>query len=195
MTGVIDLVLAGHQRIRLLQQALAGAGRPGGESDSAWALAIVWDRLADMIEVQAAAEQEVCYLPMAAASCWTQEQMSNAVADLDEIREAVTEARLETVGSRAWWRAVTAALSACAAHFGRQEEGVLADFGRRADRRLRQQLGGQWSAFIAAQVRDLAGDDHVGDTACEFCQWPLNASHQHVLDIKGCAALCACQCC
>jgi hypothetical protein len=31
MTGVIELVLAGHQRIMLMQQALADAGRPGGD--------------------------------------------------------------------------------------------------------------------------------------------------------------------
>ena len=51
MTGVIDLVLAGHQRILLLQEALADAGRPGGHSGPGRALAMVWDRLAAMIEM------------------------------------------------------------------------------------------------------------------------------------------------
>lgn len=82
MTSIIELVLAGHQRILLLQQALADTGRPSGDQDRAWALAMVWDRLAAMIEVQAAAEEEVCYLPMAAAGCWSQRQMADAVADL-----------------------------------------------------------------------------------------------------------------
>lgn len=195
MTGIVELVLAGHQRILLLQQALADAGRPGAQRDSARALAMVWGRLADMIDVQAAAEEEVCYLPMVAARSWSWQQMEDAVADLDEIREAVAEAQLETAGSRAWWRAVKAALSACAEHFDRQEEGVLADFARRADRRLCQQLGGQWSAFITARIRDLAPDDQAGGAACQLCQWPLPASHPHVLDSRGRAALCACHCC
>jgi hypothetical protein len=194
-TGVIELVLAGHQRILLMQQALADAGPSDGNGDSPWALAVLWDRLADMIEIQAAAEEEVCYLPMVSARSWTWQQMTDAVADLDEIREAVAEARLEAVGSQAWWLAVKAALSACAEHFDRHEEGVLADFASRADRPLGQQLGGQWSAFITAQIRDLAGDGHVGDAGCQLCPWPLPASHPHVLDIGGCAVLCACHCC
>lgn len=91
----------------------------------------------------------------------------------DEICEAVAEARLETAGSRAWWRAVKAALSACAEHFGRQEEDVLADFARRAYRRLCQQLGSQWSAFTTARIHDLVPDSQVGDAACQLYQWPM----------------------
>ena len=193
-SGITELVLAGHQRILLMQQALNDAGRPGGEWGSAGALATVWDRLADLIEVQAAAEEEICYLPMVEASSWSREQMQDAVADWDEVCEAVAEARLLPVGSRPWWRAVKAALSVCNKHFDRQE-GVLADFRNYADRPLRQRLGGQWSAFIAARICELSAGSHAGDAACQLCRWPLTASHRHVLDTKGCAVLCACPCC
>jgi hypothetical protein len=189
---IVELVVAGQHRILLIQRALRDAGRPRG---SAWALATVWDRLADMLDVHAAAEEEICYLPMVAASSWSREQMRDAVAELGEIRDAAAEARLLPVGSRSWWRAVTAALSACAEHFDHQEQGVLADFRSRADRTLRQQLGGQWSAFVTAGIADLAPDGQVGDQACERCEWPLPVSHCHVLDATNLAVSCLCPCC
>lgn len=192
---IVELILADHQRILVMQRALHNAGRFRGEWGAASALAAVWDRLADVIEVEAAAEEEICYQPMVAAGSWSQEQMEDAVADLDEIGEAVAEARLQPVSSRPWWRAVKAAISACAEHFDRQEQGVLADFRGRADRSQRLQLGGQWSAFITARICDLAGAGEADHAACQLCQWPLPAGHRHVLDTKGCAVLCACPCC
>jgi hypothetical protein len=195
VADIVESVLAGHQRILFMQQALHDLGRPAGKPGAAPALATVWERLADMIEVQAAAEEEICYVPMVAAGSWSQAQLVDTVADLDQIREMVAEARLQTAGSRPWWQAVKVALSACIEHFERQEEGVLADFHSRADRLLRQQLGGQWSAFIAARVSDLPSGGQAGDAACQLCQWPLPASHRHVLDTEGCAVFCACHCC
>jgi anti-sigma B factor antagonist len=195
VADIIELVLAGQQRILLTQRALRDAGRPGGQRGSASALATVWDRLADMIEVHTAAEEEICYLPMVAASSWSREQMQDAVAELGEIRDAAGEARLLPVCSRSWWRAVTAALSACVEHFDHQEQGVLADFRSRVDRTLRQQLGGQWSAFVTARICDLVPGGQVGDAACQRCQWPLPVSHWHVLDSKNLAVSCTCPCC
>jgi hypothetical protein len=195
LADIVELVLAGHQRILLMQRALLEVDRPAGKPGAASALAAVWERLADMIDVQAAAEEEICYLPLLAAGSWSQEELADAVGDLDQIREAMAEARLQPAGSWPWWRAVRAALSACIEHFERQEEGVLADFGGRADRSRRQELGSQWSAFTAARVSDLSSGGQAGDAACQLCQWPLPASHPHVLDTEGCAVFCACHCC
>lgn len=195
LTDVVELVLAGQQRISFLRQALCHAGHLAGGENSGSALATVWDQLADLITVQAAAAKEICYLPMVAVSSWSREQMGEAVAAFDGICEAVADARLKPVGSRSWWQVVEAALSAVAEHFSRQREGVLADFRGRADRSLRRRLGGQWSAFTAARIRDLAADGQVGDAACQLCRWPLPAIHHHVLDTKDCAVFCACPCC
>jgi hypothetical protein len=65
------------------------------------------------------------------------QQMQEAIADLDDIREAIGETRLHPAGYPAWRQAVKDALSACVDHFDRQELGILADFRRRADRPLR----------------------------------------------------------
>lgn len=192
---VIDLILAGQERILVLHKALHDAESPAVDDDFAQALATVWDRLADLIDVQTAAAKEICYLPMVAISSWSPEQMRDAVAAADGIRETVAEARLQPVGSRSWWKVVEAALSACAEHFSRQKQGVLADFRGRADRSLRRRLGGQWSAFTAAQIRDRATDGVDDEGACQLCQWPMPGSHHHVLDTNGCAAFCACPCC
>jgi hypothetical protein len=121
--------------------------------------------------------------------------MEDALADLDEIRDATAEARLLQAGSRSWWRAVTAALSACAEHFDRQDHGVLAEFRSRTDRTLRRKLGGQWLAFVTARICDLTPDSRADQAVCQRCQWPLSLSHRHVLSSDSWAVFCTCDCC
>lgn len=195
VADITELVLAGYQRVLLLWQALLDARRSGGDWGSARAVATVWDRLADMLDLHAAAQEEICYPFMFETSPQAVAQMEDAAADLDRIREAVAEARLHRVGSRSWWRAVEAALSARVAYFDHREEGILVDFCSRADSSARQRLGGEWSVFIAARIRDLDPSGQAEDAACQLCQWPLPASHGHALDTEGCAVLCACDCC
>jgi hypothetical protein len=80
--------------------------------------------------------------------------MRDAIADHDDFREAVREARLHAAGSAVWWRAVTAVLWASSDYVAREERGALAAIGRRAALALRNELGRQWAAFIAARTRD-----------------------------------------
>jgi hypothetical protein len=69
------------------------------------------------------------------------ERIAQAVADLDDIRDAAAAASMQPPASAPWWRAVQAARSGWADHCGQQEHGIIAQFQREADRCLRARLG------------------------------------------------------
>jgi hypothetical protein len=153
LRDVIDLILADHRRIRRLQGALRDLAR-SGDADTRCGLAEAWQRLAELLEAHCAAEEEICHLAMFGAGPKSTTQAMEAVADHDDIREAIGEADLESVGSPCWWRAVSAALNVSARHMDTEERGMLADCGRRWSAAKRRKLGLQWSRYIAARRRD-----------------------------------------
>jgi hypothetical protein len=195
MAEIIELILSDHERILRLQTALSDVARYYRHTGSAWALASIWDRLAALIEIHTEAEEEICYLAMFGTSAPGLEQMQEAIADHDDIREAFGEARLQPVGSAGWWRAVKAALSTWIEQIDREEQGVLADFARRAGRAQREKLARQWSAFTTARHRELSPQAQPGGGVCHRCHWPIPGSHHHVIDLDRSATLCACPTC
>ncbi len=58
--------------------------------------------------------------------------MQDAIADHDDFRQEVREARLHAAGSAIWWRVVAAALWASSDHVAREQRGALPTFGRPA---------------------------------------------------------------
>ncbi|MGE5285903.1 MAG: hemerythrin domain-containing protein [Micromonosporaceae bacterium] len=150
MSDIVELIRADHQRIRDARQTLLGLAGEHGESARGLALA-VWADLAGLIEVHADAEEEICHLSMYGTGPHGLAMIEEAVADLDDIREALREAALQPPCSTGWWRAVAAALTRCAEHCDRQERGINADFQQRASCRLRAKLAAQWVAFTAAR--------------------------------------------
>ncbi|HEY5356952.1 MAG TPA: hemerythrin domain-containing protein [Streptosporangiaceae bacterium] len=135
MADIIELILADHRRLRRLVTALGDATRHGEDPGATCMSAAVWDRLAGLLELHAEAEEEICYLAMFGPGQDAAARMQDAIADHDDIREAVAEARLHPPGSAAWWRAVTAARRASSDHIAREERGALATFGRSPARR------------------------------------------------------------
>ena len=150
MTDIVELIRADHQRIQHARQALQElAGERGG---SACGRAVAaWRQLAALIEAHADAEEEICHLPMYGNGSRGLAMIRDAVADLDDIREAVGEAALQLPCSPGWWQAVRAALSGCAEHCEHQERGILSDFQLSASAPLREKLAAQWLAFTAAR--------------------------------------------
>jgi hypothetical protein len=184
MTDIIELIMSGHERMLRLQTALHDVARYHRDAGSGWALASVWDRLATLIDLHTQAEEEICYLAMFGTSRAGLAQVQASIADHDDIREALGEARLQPVGSDRWWTAVKAALSTWVEQIDREERGVLADFARQADRAQRGELGRQWSAFITARLGDLMPATQPGGVVCQMCQWPISGSHCHVIDAE-----------
>jgi hypothetical protein len=148
---VIELIMADHRRIRRLREALYDAVRCTGDYGENWMLAHVWQRLADLLEVHETAEEEVCFLSLFGSGPRAAELMHRAVADHDDIREALKEASLQQAGSALWWRAVTAVLSCNAEHLEREER-ILARCKLTISQR--RELGRRWSAFTVAWTDD-----------------------------------------
>jgi hypothetical protein len=144
-TDVIELIMADHRRIRRLREALYDAVRCTGDSGENWMLAHIWQRLAGLLEAHTAADEEICYLPMFGRGPLAAKLRRDAIADHDDIREAVGEAALQRVGSALWWRAVRAALAGTVDHMNREERDVLAGCGLTISER--RELGRQWTAY------------------------------------------------
>jgi hypothetical protein len=81
----------------LLSAALDDMARWDG--DSGWTLGQAWLRLASLLEAHTLAEEEICYLPMSGCSPYAAEERRAAIADHDDIREAISEAFLHRPGS------------------------------------------------------------------------------------------------
>lgn len=143
--------MADHRKIRRLREVLDDAARHGAASSSDWILAHIWDRLAELLEGHTWAEEEICYLPMSGSSLHPEERRRDAVADHEDIREAIVETKLQPIGSALWWRSARAVLAVSVSHLDREENDMLAGWlpGLTMARRL--ELGHQWLAFIAAR--------------------------------------------
>jgi Hemerythrin HHE cation binding domain len=64
MADIIEVILADHKRIRRMLGALDDAASYGEDPCAGWMLAPVWCRLADLLELHAEAEEEICYLAL-----------------------------------------------------------------------------------------------------------------------------------
>ena len=149
--------MADHRRIRRLCQALDDAARWSGSSGPGWLPAHAWQRLASLLEAHARAEEEICYLPMYRGHAHAAERRREAVADHDDIREAISEARLRRAGSRLWWVAVSAVPAITIEHLDQEERGPLAASLPWLTMRQRRELGRQYAGFVTAWTLDAAG--------------------------------------
>jgi hypothetical protein len=107
-----------------------------------------------LLLLNAEAEQEICFPAIFGHGPEGLAATGRAIADHDDIREAICEARLQDAGSGAWWRAVTATRRASSNHFTGPESSALILFGRCGPADLRQTLGQWWINFVAARPRD-----------------------------------------
>jgi hypothetical protein len=162
MTDVTELITSDHERIRRLLVTLDEAARYAGSNGQAcpdWMLAAIWARLATLLILHAAAEQEICFLAIYGGRGNRFRELGNAIAELNDMRDALSEARLFAVGSPAWWHAVNDARRAICDHIVATEAGVLDGFRAHSGPGLRQELGRQWAAFIAARRSDGITED------------------------------------
>jgi Hemerythrin HHE cation binding domain len=147
---VVELIMADHRRIRRLREALDDAVRRDVASGSAWTLGHVWERFTDLLEAHTRAEEEICYLLMYDSTPDPAKWRRAAVADHDDIREALGEAALQPAGSAPWWAAARAVLAINAGHLDREERDILDCWLPRLTMSRRHELGHQWQAFVSA---------------------------------------------
>lgn len=149
MTDIVELILADHREMCGLLSELVKARSPGCAVSPSAELCQLWAAAAELLEVHADAEEEICFLALFGPG--QRADRAAASAAHDDIREAVTEARLKPPGSPTWWLAVQAAHAAAASHARSLEAGALGRFRREAPAAARAALGRQWLAFRFAR--------------------------------------------
>ena len=153
---IADLIMADHRRIRRLRDAVYDTARTAGHSGPEWVPAHVWQRFTGLLVTHFEAEEEVCYRRMSEVAPGAAGWHHEAIADHDEIREAICEASQLRPGSAPWWRTVTAALIASTEHLDREESGILAASLPRLTLNQRQMLGYHWLVLATRSARHPA---------------------------------------
>ena len=125
-------------------------------ADEPRALAAVWNRLAVLLEVHAAAEERYFYPRVlelghgAGGADSAEDETEDAIGDHNDIRDAVADSRTHEVGSHEWYEAVGRARTENSDHLAEEEDEGLPNFRKNAPRELRAELAQQWIAFYAA---------------------------------------------
>lgn len=146
---ITELILDDHHRQRQAFARIDDIDRTDIER-----LTLVWETLADFLEVHAAAEEEVFYPELLKKADPGGDETRDAIGDHNDIRDGIAEAARQEVGTDAWWAAVAKARSANTEHMGEEEDGGLADFRQHASLALRDELGLRFEAAKTPRVAD-----------------------------------------
>jgi hypothetical protein len=154
MPDITELILRDHEWFRRQFARLDDAT----DNDE---LAKVWQPLADLLDVHAAAEEEIFYPCLLRKGDDPEAETLDAIRDHNDIRDGVHDAALHPVGSTAWHAAVRSAREANTEHMGEEEDGPLSDFRKHADPGLRDEIGRRFQEFKDehAGARDLDVSD------------------------------------
>ena len=145
MPDITRLVLLDHETLRR-QFADLDDARASGERS---AIEAVWSPLADLLELHAAAEEEVFYPHLLRVGTDAEDETVDAIEDHNKIRDAVREAAALEPASEAWWEAVGRARTENSKHIAEEERGALPDLRLNADASTRDGLGLRWLEFRA----------------------------------------------
>ncbi len=152
---ITQLILDDHydqrRRFAILEQVDRG---------DAGTLSVLWARLSVLLEVHAAAEEEVFYPELlragkgASGAGNAEAETLDAIGDHNDIRDAIAAVTGQEPGSDGWYAAVAAVNLANSDHMAEEEREGLTDFRRTASLRLRHDLA---VAFAAFEARHFAG--------------------------------------
>lgn len=148
MDDLVEVILGDHARIVSLFEELEEA------ADSPARLAALWSELFAVLLAHLGAFEEIFFLPLLGAVADRSLSMRQLNAQKLDIFDALAEARLQRTGSPRWWLAVRAARAAAHQHISSVEASGLPRFGQQTSEATRQELGYQWSRFMA----DLSSD-------------------------------------
>ena len=133
------------------------------------ALASLWQRLANFLEVHAAAEEAVFYPHLLGLGTGAndansaEDETADAIDDHNGIRKAVSEVGSQQMGSTEWWAAVNAARVANSEHMAEEERQGLADFRQHADTDTRHKLAVRFAEFVHAHADGVQAEDQDPD--------------------------------
>lgn len=151
---ITQLILDDHERFRREFAAL-------DDVEDAEQLRAIWEPLAALLEVHAAAEEAIFYPQLLRRGDDAEDETVDAIGDHNDIREGVREAARHPIGSPAWWDGVRQARTANSEHMAEEEDDALPDFRRNAPQSVRQDLGRRFLDFknSHAGAQDLDTSD------------------------------------
>ena len=128
------------------------------------ALKAVWDRLASFLEVHAEAEEQLFYPELLRVgegvdSVDPEAETKDAIADHNDIRNAVAAVADHEVGSAGWYDAIAKANEANSDHMAEEEREGLTDFRRHAELQLRHDLAVAFAKFEATHFAGVTAVD------------------------------------
>lgn len=192
VADIIDLMEASCLHI-LRWQARLGELHRNGDGAPVPQVARAWETAASLIGLHMRAEDEICAPAIPPSQGWA---VCRKLKDAHEdVREIIRETSLQPPGSPLWWQLATTALSAWAQQADQEKHGDLADWLRRADPVLRDELTRPWRAFREACIRD---QDQYRDAPPQMatCQLRLDRPAPPLLADPGFTPLaCTCQSC
>jgi hypothetical protein len=153
---ITQLILDDHHEQRRLFAMLDDVNRTDTDT-----LRSVWGRLATFLEVHAEAEERLFYPELlrlgqgAGGKDSPEDETDDAIADHNEIRDAVAQVAGHEVGSDGWFSAVAAANEANGDHMAEEEREALTDFRRHAPLQKRHDIAVAFAAFEARHVEGV----------------------------------------
>lgn len=140
MQDITDRILDDHETFR---RAFAEIDVASSTEDAAR----LWARLSQLLELHAAAEEEVFYPELLREGSHAKDETKDAIKDHNQIRDAVRRAAEAETGSERWRKAIADAREANSDHMAEEERGALADFRRNSEAQERGVLAERWDAF------------------------------------------------
>ena len=134
MSDITQLILDDHETFRREFAAL-------DDADAAEQLREIWEPLAYLLEVHAAAEEAVFYPKLLRRGEDGEDETIDAIGDHNDIRDGVREAARHPIGSAQWWDGVQHAREANINHMAEEEDEALPDFRRNIPLSVRVNLG------------------------------------------------------
>lgn len=161
---ITQLILDDHHEQRRLFSILEQI-----DSTETTQLTALWTRLSAFLEVHAEAEEQLFYPELlrlgkgAGGKDSAAAETKDAIADHNEIRDAVAAVSAHEVGSDAWYTAVTEANKANGDHMGEEEREGLTDFRRQAGLQVRHELAVAFAVFEAVHIMGVKAVDKNPD--------------------------------
>lgn len=123
-------------------------------------LAAVWKRLEVLLETHAEAEERYFYPDLLqkgtgvadADEGTVQGEVSDAISDHNEIRDAIKKVRKAKVGTKKWWDAITEANIANGDHMAEEERQDLTDFREHASLQQRHDIAVRFLRYQALKA-------------------------------------------
>jgi hypothetical protein len=142
---ITQLILDDHETFRREFAAL-------DDAESTEELREIWEPLAALLEVHAAAEESIFYPQLLRRGNNAEDETIDAIGDHNDIRDGVQEAARHPLGSPEWWAGVRQARTANSDHMAEEEDDALVDFRRNTPLGVREELGRQFINFKNSHV-------------------------------------------